>query len=192
MFLSRYAQLAPAAAVRCGRVAAGALTLVALVAFMLVPAAQAKGPAGSYDRAFLTDMIGHHAMAVEMAEMAQEKATHDELKDVANDIIRTQSAEIDQMRGWLRRWYGKRNVQPEMHHEDMALMDELEEATGAEFEIRFLAQMSVHHAQAIERANMALKHAKHPQVRKLARAIVKAQRGEITKFRNWLVAWYAN
>jgi len=192
MLLSRYEQPAPAAARRRGRAAAGVLTLVALVALMLVPAAEAKGPAGAYDRAFLTDMIGHHNMAVEMAEMAQEKATHDELKDVAADIIRSQSAEIDQMRGWLRKWYGKHNVHPKMHHDDMALMDELEGATGAEFEIRFLAQMSVHHAQAIERAKVALKRAKHAQVRKLARAIVKAQEGEIEKFRNWLAAWYAN
>jgi uncharacterized protein (DUF305 family) len=108
-------------------------------------------------------MIGHHAMAVEMAEMAREKATHDELKGVAADII-----------------------------VDMALMDELDESTGAEFEIRFLAQVSVHHAQAIERAGVALKRAKHAQVRELARAIVKAQEGEIEKLRNWLVAWYAN
>jgi uncharacterized protein (DUF305 family) len=174
------------------RAGLAAALLAAAVALMLVPAADAKGPSGTYDRAFLTDMIGHHAMAVEMAEMAREKATHDELKDVADDIIRSQSAEIDKMRGWLRKWYGKRNVQPEMHHEDMALMDELEEATGTEFEIRFLVQMSVHHAQAIERAKVALERAKHPQVRKLARAIVKAQEGEIEKFRNWLVAWYAN
>jgi uncharacterized protein (DUF305 family) len=191
MLLSRDAEHAPSAARRRGHAVPGAVTLAALVALMLVPAAHAKGPAGTYDRAFLTDMIGHHAMAVEMAEMAQEKATHNELKKVSADIIRTQSAEIDQMRGWLRKWYGKHNVHPGMHHDDMALMDELEEATGAEFEIRFLAQMSVHHAQAIERAEVALKRAKHAQVRKLARAIVKAQEGEIEMFRNWLVAWYA-
>lgn len=177
---------------RRGRAVVGAVTLVALGALLLVPAAQAKGPAGTFDRDFLTDMIGHHAMAVEMAEMAQEKATHDELKNVAADIIRTQSAEIVQMRGWLRKWYGKRSVHPKMHHDDMALMDELDRSTGAEFEIRFLAQMSVHHAQAIERAKVAVKRAKHAPVRKLARAIVKAQQGEIDKFRDWLVAWYAN
>ena len=165
---------------------AGALVL------MLVPASQAKGPAGAYDRAFLTDMIGHHAMAVEMAEMAREKGTHAELKEVAGDIIRTQSAEIERMRAWLRKWYGQRRVQPEMHHEEMAQMEELEGATGAEFEIRFLAMMSVHHAQAIERGRVALRRARHVRVRKLARAIVRAQNAEIEQFRDWLVAWYAN
>lgn len=174
-----------------GRVFGGAAALAAIVALMLVPAAQASGPAGGYDRAFLTDMIGHHAMAVEMARMAREKATHDELKGVAGEIIRTQSSEIDRMRAWLRQWYGKRRVQPEMHHEDMAEMEELEKSTGADFEVRFLAMMSVHHTQAIERAGVALRRARHGRVRRLARAIVKAQRAEIDQFRDWLVAWYA-
>jgi uncharacterized protein (DUF305 family) len=177
--------------IRMGRSAALAVAVLA-AALMLVAPAQAKAPAGGYDRAFLTDMIGHHAMAIDMAEMAEEKATHDELRQVAQEIVRTQSAEIAQMRTWLRKWYGKRNVRPEMHHEDMALMEELEASTGAAFEIRFLAQMSVHHAQAIERAKVAVERAKHPQVRKLARAIVRAQQGEIDQFRNWLVAWYAS
>ncbi|MBA3263470.1 MAG: DUF305 domain-containing protein [Thermoleophilaceae bacterium] len=164
--------------------------LVATVA--LVPTSHAKGPAGAYDRAFLTDMIGHHTMAVDMAEMAREKATHPELKKAAEDIIRTQSAEIDRMRRWLRDWYGVRRVQPELEHHEMLQMGELEEATGAEFEIRFLALMSVHHTQAIERASVAIERAKHRPVRKLARAIVKAQEGEIEQFRDWLVAWYAS
>lgn len=175
-----------------GRALGGLLALATVVGLMLVPTAQAKAPAGAYDRAFLTDMIGHHAMAVEMAEMARQKATHEELRGVAEDIVRTQSAEIKRMRRWLREWYGVRRVEHEMHHEEMAQMEELEEATGPEFEIRFLALMSVHHGQAIERARVALRRARHPRVRKLAQAIVKAQKGEIEQFRDWLVAWYGN
>jgi uncharacterized protein (DUF305 family) len=106
------------AASRAQRRPAGVLTLACAVALMLVPASQATGPAGRYDRAFLTDMIGHHAMAVDMAEMAREKATHDELGQAAEEIIRTQSAEIKRMRAWLRRWYGKRRVQPELDHHE--------------------------------------------------------------------------
>jgi uncharacterized protein (DUF305 family) len=170
----------------------GVLTLACAVALMLVPTSQATGPAGRYDRAFLTDMIGHHAMAVDMAEMARDKATHDELGQAAEEIIRTQRAEIKRMRAWLRRWYGKRRVQPELDHHEMAQMEELEAATGSAFEIRFLALMSVHHTQAVERAGIAVEGGKHPRVRKLARAIVTAQEGEIEQFREWLVAWYAS
>jgi uncharacterized protein (DUF305 family) len=170
----------------------GVLTVIGTMALMLAPTSQAKGPAGAFDREFLTEMIGHHAMAVEMAEMATEKATHPELKQTAETIIETQSAEIKQMRSWLRRWYGKRNVSPEMGHHEMMQMEELEDASGAEFEIRFLTLMSVHHAQAIERSKVAIEQARHPQVRNLAKAIIKAQDSEIEQFRNWLVAWYAD
>jgi uncharacterized protein (DUF305 family) len=169
----------------------GGLILVGAVALMLASATQAKGPAGAFDREFLTDMIGHHTMAVEMSEMAREKATHQELKQAAEAIIKTQTAEIKQMRSWLRKWYGKHHVSTEHGHEDMAAMDVLEEASGAEFEIRFLALMTVHHTQAVERSEVALDRARHPQVRKLAKAIIKAQNGEIKQFRNWLVDWYA-
>jgi uncharacterized protein (DUF305 family) len=169
----------------------GALLAVLAAMLTLVPAVQANAPAGAYDRAFLTEMIGHHAMAVEMGEMAEEKSTHAELKRTGEEIVRTQSGEIRRMQRWLREWYGKR-VSPMVQHEDMEQMEELESASGAEFEIRFMALMSVHHAQAIERATVALRRARHPAVRRLAGAILKAQEREVNQFRNWLVAWYAN
>jgi uncharacterized protein (DUF305 family) len=169
----------------------GALMLIGAMTLMLAPASQANGPAGAFDREYLTEMIGHHRMAVEMSEMAIDKATHPELKQAAETIIKTQTAEIKQMRTWLRKWYGKHHVSTEHGHEDMAAMDELDEATGAEFEIRFLALMTVHHTQAVVRSELALDRARHPQVRKLAKAIIKAQNSEIKQFRDWLVDWYA-
>lgn len=170
-----------------------ALLLVAALAaalLALVPAAQASGPSSGYDKEFLTEMVSHHAMAIDMAEMALEKAEHPQLKTVARAIVRTQSAEIDRMQGWMQRWYGTR-ARPMMDAEMKAQMRELDRAGGAAFEIRFMALMSVHHTQAIERATTALRQTSHPQVRALARAIVKAQRREVKQFRDWLVAWYA-
>jgi uncharacterized protein (DUF305 family) len=55
---------------------------------------------------FLQQMIMHHTMAVQMARPIPEKAVHDELKSTAQSIISSQSAEIQQMRGWLKDWYG--------------------------------------------------------------------------------------
>jgi uncharacterized protein (DUF305 family) len=178
----------------------GVIRLVTVVtalsaALLLAPSAQAGAPAGAYDRAFLTDMIAHHAMAVEMGKMAEGKAGHPELKGAAEEIVESQSAEIRLMRRWLRRWYGTRRTPPHGGHDAQMgekEMRELERATGAEFEVRFLALMSVHHTQAIEQARVARRRARHRQVRRLARAIIKVQNEEITRFRQWLVAWYAN
>ena len=165
-----------------------ALTLVG--ALSIATPASASEPRSKAERAFLVDMVGHHQMAVAMAEMAEEKATHQELKDLADDIIRTQTAEIDRMRTWLRKWYGRTVPENHMgHHEDMQM---LEEASGPEFEVRFMAMMSVHHTQAIERAGAVRRYPLHGKVRQLTRDIIRAQEREIDQFQEWLVAWYAN
>ena len=70
-------------------------------------------------------------------------------------------------------------------------MEELERTQGAEFEIRFMALMSVHHTQAVERATVARRQGRHPAVRRLARAIIRAQEREIEEFRNLLAAYGA-
>jgi uncharacterized protein (DUF305 family) len=164
---------------------------MALLGVLAIAApAAADAPRSKAEREFLVDMIGHHTMAVDMAEMAEEKATHQELKDMAGEIIRTQTAEIRQMRRWLRIWYGRRVGDHGMgHDEDMQM---LEEATGPEFEVRFMAMMSVHHTQAVERARAVRKSRLHPQVRRLTRDIISAQEREIDQLVEWLVDWYAN
>ncbi len=169
-----------------------AAVLAASLAFLLVPAAQASGPKSRAERAFLTEMVSHHSMAIDMAEMAQEKATHPELKAMADEIISSQSAERKSMQSWLKRWYGKR-AKPVMSHGDMMMMEELEKAaTPAEFEVRFMALMTMHHTQAVERARAIRSGPIHSQTRKLARDIIRAQDREIEQMRSWLAAWYGN
>ncbi len=59
------------------------------------------------DRMFLRMMIPHHRLGVEMAEEAIEKAEHQEIKDLARTIIEEQTAEIERMQGYLKKWYGE-------------------------------------------------------------------------------------
>lgn len=81
-----------------------------------------------FEKAFLQQMIVHHAMAVEMAKPIAEKAVHDELKVVGQSIITSQSAEIQQMRGWLKDWYGIDAPTPMM--DDQATMPGMHEGDG--------------------------------------------------------------
>lgn len=53
--------------------------------------------ADDVDRAFAEAMIPHHEGAIRMAELAQEKADHDEVKQLADDIIEAQQREIGVM-----------------------------------------------------------------------------------------------
>jgi len=56
--------------------------------------------------AFMLMMIPHHENAISMAQDALERSTHEEIRQLAREIITAQSREIDQMNGWLAAWYG--------------------------------------------------------------------------------------
>ena len=57
-----------------------------------------------FDRAFVEHMIPHHQMAVMMASMLKNGSQRPEMREMADDIIVAQTAEIDQMREWLQIW----------------------------------------------------------------------------------------
>ena len=57
-----------------------------------------------FDIEFVKQMIPHHEGAVEMARDLQKQDSHAELKELADDIITSQEAEIKQMREWLHKW----------------------------------------------------------------------------------------
>jgi uncharacterized protein (DUF305 family) len=61
----------------------------------------------AFDKAFIDHMIPHHQGAVDMAKLAVQYAGHQEIKDMAQDIIDAQNAEISQMHNWYQSWgYG--------------------------------------------------------------------------------------
>lgn len=57
-----------------------------------------------FDAEFLEGMILHHIGAIEMAKIATLSAGHIEIKDMAQDILRVQSLEVEQMRAWQDVW----------------------------------------------------------------------------------------
>lgn len=57
-----------------------------------------------FDKTFIEEMIVHHQGAIDMAQLAQENAGHDEIKSMAKDIISAQSNEIEMMRKWQQDW----------------------------------------------------------------------------------------
>lgn len=60
-----------------------------------------------FDKAFISEMIIHHEGAVEMAEAALVNAKHEEIMQMAHEIISAQTREIQQMKDWQRSWYGQ-------------------------------------------------------------------------------------
>lgn len=66
---------------------------------MMRELAELEGPA--LDRAFLEDMIPHHMGAIMMARSIQPHIEHEEIAALTEDIVRTQSAEIEIMQNLL-------------------------------------------------------------------------------------------
>lgn len=60
--------------------------------------------APDFDKAFIEQMIPHHKMAVMMAAMILD-SNRPEMRQLAKNIIQTQSAEIEQMLTWKEDWY---------------------------------------------------------------------------------------
>jgi uncharacterized protein (DUF305 family) len=61
--------------------------------------------APDFDKEFLRQMISHHKMAIQMGEMDASKATRPEIRQLAQSIVKTQTAEIGQMQKWYQAWY---------------------------------------------------------------------------------------
>lgn len=60
--------------------------------------------AADFDREFVEQMIPHHEMAIMMAQMLRSSTDRPEMKRLADDIVTSQSQEIEMMRGWLTAW----------------------------------------------------------------------------------------
>ena len=168
--------------------------LALVVSLVSMPLAFASGPAPDkavalFEGGFLLHMIDHHAMAVEMGEMCIEKAVHDDLRDLCEEIIKTQSEEIETMQDWLETWYDVR-YEPQLTPSEMHQMEHLASLNGSEFEITFMQEMVLHHTIAIQNAERCVDRAHHGELVTLCEEIIKTQQAEIEQLQTWLCEWY--
>lgn len=65
-----------------------------------------RGQSGeAYEEAWLRGMIVHHLGAIEMSKELLKQTSRPELVGLANDIIKSQSKEVEQMKTWLNSWF---------------------------------------------------------------------------------------
>ncbi|MBW4561514.1 MAG: DUF305 domain-containing protein [Mojavia pulchra JT2-VF2] len=60
-----------------------------------------------FDLRLINAMIPHHEAAVTMAKDALQKSQRPEIKNLAQEIIKAQNREINQMQQWRKAWYNK-------------------------------------------------------------------------------------
>jgi uncharacterized protein (DUF305 family) len=146
-----------------------------------------SGSAVPFDRAFIDAMVPHHDSAIAMAQAAKrEGLSQPDLIKIANDIIRSQQAEIDEMVAWRKEWFGSAEIDPAgaatlgLSKSEMGMLHRPEDLSGTEDVDQAFAEMMIdHHEGAIRMAELARERGQHEQVRDVAARIIEAQQREI-------------
>lgn len=178
------------------------------VLVLAVAAALLFGRGGTPDDAspeagFARDMAAHHAQAVDMSFIIRDKNPAPEVRNLAYDIITTQSNQRGMFLGWLQSWgLGQVSDQRPMdwmrahgHGGGAAMatgpdgampgmatsqeLTQLKEATGKQAEILFLQLMIRHHEGGVQMAQAVLKSSTRPEVVNMAQKIISGQTAEI-------------
>jgi uncharacterized protein (DUF305 family) len=145
--------------------------------------------ARAFEAAFLTEMIEHHRGGIEMSRMTVKGADRAEVRQAAQKVIRDQTEEIGQMTGMLKSWY-RRNPDPKLRaqvrSENAPMMRKFNADCKKDCDMAFLMHMKVHHQMGVHMAQMAVKKAVHPELRRLAQHIIHAQSAEAKRFETLL------
>ena len=172
------------------------------------PAASTGGIAAVHNDAdvtFINDMTPHHSSAIEMAQMAADRAASPEVKDLAVKIAAAQGPEQDKMKAMAAAWgvpapstdttmagghdmssMGSSASPSGMDMSKDMDMSQLEALSGTAFDKQFLTMMTEHHQSALPMAQAELSGGSNPQAKQLARDIVAAQTAEISQMQQML------
>lgn len=148
------------------------------------------GPGGmhvSNEWDYLAHMVPHHEEAVAAARHL-ERSQRAEMRAFGAEIVRTQSAEIEQMRTWLDQWYA--DASEDVVYEPM--MRDLSGLTGDDLDRAFLEDMTPHHMHAVMMSQQLLQQGlvEHEEVGEFARDVRDVQRREIRQMRQWQREWF--
>lgn len=141
------------------------------------------------DVEFAQMMIPHHEQAVEMTDLADDRAG-DEVEELSEEIRDAQGPEIEQMQQMLQDWDA--GPDQDMDHSAMPgmlsdeQMEELAAGEGEEFDTLFLELMIEHHEGAVDMAETVLEEGTAPEAQQLAEEIERTQEEEIDQMHTML------
>jgi uncharacterized protein (DUF305 family) len=148
---------------------------------------------------FASDMIQHHAQALEMVDLTMGRDLDPEFAELTERIRAAQAPEIEKMADWLTAWdqpvpeTGRDHANAHSEDHGAAGMDEdmpgmmsgqdmeaLESAPDAEFRDLWLQMMIEHHEGAVEMAEDEVEQGVNADAVALAEEIIAAQEKEIS------------
>ena len=155
--------------------------------------AAGSGSGAATDLAFASQMAEHHQDAIEMAELAPERADHREIKTLAEDIVTSQQREVGVLEQATERLeqggaeagdLGLSEDMSGMGHDAAAIED------AKPFDRAFIDAMIPHHQGAIRMARVQLDKGADGELKSLAEDVIDAQSREIKQMNEWRTEWY--
>jgi uncharacterized protein (DUF305 family) len=139
---------------------------------------------------FLARMISHHEEAIATAKIVAARSERPEMRAFARNIVKTQTAEIVQMKRWLATWYPGRDATVEYE----PMMRNLSGLSGDALDRAFLRDMIPHHMAAVMMSQQVLARglARHQQLVPFATTIRNDQHAEIRRMATWLSDWFGD
>jgi uncharacterized protein (DUF305 family) len=167
------------------------LALLAVLALTACGSDGGGAGGNSTDAAFVVDMSEHHLGAIEMARLARERATHPEIRALADAIVTSQETEIVRMKAIAKDLPEPPEGGMGISHAEMGMgmdTDILEYVRP--FDRVFIDMMLPHHEGALVMAKALIERGEQPALRAMARQMIAAQAREIGQMRRWRKAWY--
>jgi uncharacterized protein (DUF305 family) len=176
---------------------AGALALVVAACGGSDDSGSGSGgkPGNGADLAFIDAMVAHHESAIAMARIAKRRGTHQQLTQLADDIVVSQDHEIGQMRdskeplivaGVKKGALGTPGSTGGIGT-DAAMLKH-----AKPFDREFIDVMVSHHQRAIRLARVELDQGRNADLKRIAQAIVDGQAEEIEQMNAWRTNWYGS
>jgi uncharacterized protein (DUF305 family) len=151
-----------------------------------------------FDLQFIDQMIPHHEGALMSSEHMISNSKRPEMRQLYENIQKSQSEQIEQMQEWREEWYGDAAGQlSEMMGDGQTgsmmgngMMDGSMQGMmgGNALDAMFLKMMIPHHQMAVDMSNEALSKAEHPELRDLAQKIRDEQSSETELMQGYLDA----
>ena len=148
-----------------------------------------------FDLQFIDKMIPHHQGALMSSEHMISNSKRPEIRQLYENIQKSQSEQIEQMQEWRKEWYPDAGQLPGMMGDGQTgsmmgsgMMEGSMQGMmgGNALDTMFLKMMIPHHQMAVDMSEEALSKAEHPELRNLAQEIRDEQSAEIELMQEYL------
>lgn len=150
---------------------------------------------GNVNLDFLTEMIPHHEVGIDMSKAIIQYGSNPDVKMIAKKIIKSQEAEIPLMQELKSKFKNEPPSNKEISKNYITKHKEITDTMIKEMQgvkvtnnadTTFLQQMIYHHKGAINMAKNILKYTQDPEIEQFAKNIISTQSKEISEMESLL------